>query len=210
MRLPVDVPLGPNVLADRSLQGSGRSARGSVSNGRCAAGKIWGILSHAVPVLKDVTMAGGTLVWIDSREAVIVRWQDDQAQVERVGSDVPAHHRATGHVRHDPSIRHGGGGGSQTAGEPNRLEHLARFVGQVAQRLPADEDLLILGPGTVREHLERSVRDADAHQRRSRVITCAASRRLTDGQLVARLRRFDGVEPRRRTVGERNRERDGG
>ena len=155
-------------------------------------------------------MAAGTLVWIDAREAIIVRWQDDQAHVERVGSDVPAHHRATGHVRHDPSVRHGGGGRSQTAGEPNRLEHLARFVEQVAQRLPADEDLLILGPGTVREHLERSVRDMDAHQGRSRAITCTASQPMTDRQLVARLRRFDGVEPRRRTVGERNRERDGG
>ena len=146
-------------------------------------------------------MAARTLVWIDAREAVIVRWHDDQAQVERVDSEVPAHHRATGHVRHDPGVRHGGGGPAQTAGEPHRLEHLARFVEQIAHRLPPDEDLLILGPGTVREHLERSVRDSDEHSERSRVVTCEASPRRTDRQLVARLRQFMGVEPRRRTVG---------
>jgi hypothetical protein len=146
-------------------------------------------------------MAVGTLVWIDAREAVIVRWHDDQAQVERVDSEVPAHHRATGHVRHDPGVRHGGGGPSQTAGEPHRLEHLARFVEQIAHRLPPDEDLLILGPGAVREHLERLVRDIDEHSERSRVVTCEASSRRTDRQLVARLRHLVGAEPRRRTVG---------
>lgn len=141
-----------------------------------------------------------TLVWIDAREAVIVRWQDDRARLERVESDVPAHHRATGHVRHDPAVRHGGGG-PQTAGEQHRLEHLARFVDQIANRLPPDEDLLILGPGTVHEHLERLVRDMDARHRRSRGISCEASSRRTDRQLIARLRHVAHVDPRRRTVG---------
>lgn len=95
-----------------------------------------------------------TLVWIDAREAVIVRWQHDRPRLERVESEVPAHHRATGHVRHDPGVRHGGGGPPQTAGEPHRLEHLDRFVEQIANRLPPGDDLLILGPGTVRERLE--------------------------------------------------------
>lgn len=142
-----------------------------------------------------------TLVWIDAREAVIVRWQDDQTRLERVDSEVPAHHRATGHVRHDPAVRHGGGGRPQTAGEPHRLEHLARFVEQIANRLTPDADLLILGPGTVRERLKRLVREMDEHAGRSRDIRCEASSRLTDHQLNARLRHFAGADPRRRTVG---------
>jgi hypothetical protein len=142
-----------------------------------------------------------TLVWIDAREAVIVRWQDDDAQLERLDSEVPAHHRSTGHVRHDPGIRHGGGGAAQTAGEPHRLEHLERFVDEIADRLTPDEDLLIIGPGTVRERLERHVRALDEHQRRSRIITCQPSAPLTDRQLIARYRVFAGLAPRRRTVG---------
>jgi hypothetical protein len=142
-----------------------------------------------------------TLVWIDAREAVIVRTQGDRARLERVESEVPAHHRATGHVRHDPAVRHGGGGSPQTAGEPHRLEHLKRFVAEIANRLPPGDDLLILGPGTVRERLTRQLSERDGRHGAIRDIACEASPPLTDRQLIARLRRFAGVEPRRYTVG---------
>jgi hypothetical protein len=142
-----------------------------------------------------------TLVWIDAREAVIVRWQDDEAQLERIDSEVPAHHLSTGHVRHDPAVRHGGGGPPQTAGEPHRLEHLERFVEGIADRLTPDDDVLILGPGTVRERLEHRVREMDEHHQRSRIVRCQPSSRLTDRQLIARLRAFGGLAPRRQTVG---------
>jgi hypothetical protein len=132
---------------------------------------------------------------------VIVRWQDDDAKLERIESEVPAHHRATGHVRHDPGVRHGGGGPPQTAGEPHRLEHLERFVELIADRLTPDDDVLILGPGTVRERLEHHVRATDERQGRSRVVSCQPSPQLTDRQLIARLRDFAGLAPRRRTVG---------
>ena len=142
------------------------------------------------------------LVWIDAREAIVVRWQDGTPRVEHIDSEVPVHHRATGHVRHDPAIRHGGGGGQQqTAGEPHRLEHLSRFVKQVASRLAAEDELVILGPGTVREHLKRHVHEIDESHHQSRSISCEASPKLTDRQLIARLRHIVGADPRRRTVG---------
>ena len=146
-------------------------------------------------------MRRSCVVWIDAREAVVIRWHDGQPIVNRLTSDVPAHRRATGHVRHDPAVRHGGGGSRQTAGDPHRLEHLQRFIERVADRLAKDDDLLILGPGTVREHLERFVADADVQHLRSRAVRSEASPRLTDHQLIARLRRLAGAEPARRTVG---------
>jgi hypothetical protein len=151
--------------------------------------------------MDDEASRPSTLVWIDSRQAIIVRWLDGEARLERLESEVPAHHRATGHIRHDPAIRHGGGDVLQTAGEPHRLQHLKRFVVEVANRLPPRGDLLILGPGTVHERLERHVADSDAHHRRDREIASEASPPLTDRQLVARLRAFAGAETRRRTVG---------
>jgi hypothetical protein len=156
--------------------------------------------SASLTTVGDVTRSR-TLVWLDAREAVIVRWQHDRAHLERVDSEVPAHRRSTGHVRHDPMVRHGGGGGSQTAGEPHRLEHLGQFVEDVASRLAPDDDLLILGPGTVHERLERYVRELDEHLGRHRDISCEASPPLTDRQLVARLRHVAGADPQRRTVG---------
>ena len=142
-----------------------------------------------------------TLIWIDSREAIVAHMADDGPVVERVKSDVPAHHRSTGHVRHDTNVRHGGGGPAQTAEEPRRLEHLDRFFELVSLRLSADDDLVVIGPGTVREHLEQRIRDDDVHHRRARTITCEPSERLTDRQLVARLRSLAGTELRRTTVG---------
>ncbi len=112
-----------------------------------------------------------TIVWIDARQAVIVHWQDAQARIVRIESDVPAHHRATGHVRHDASVRPGGGV-PKAAGEPHRLEHLAQFIDEVAGRLPDGDDLVILGPGTVRERLERDVTDGDRRHGRERLVTC--------------------------------------
>ena len=142
-----------------------------------------------------------TLVWIDAKGAIIVRLQGDRARTERVASEVPPHHRATGHVRHEPAIRHGGGGNPQTAGEPHRLEHLKRFVVDVANRLSQEDDLVILGPGTVHERLVRHLAESDGDHGPHRRMAGEVSPRLTDGQLVARLRRFAGVEPRRYTVG---------
>jgi hypothetical protein len=142
-----------------------------------------------------------TLVWIDAREAVIVRTQGDRGRIERVESGVPAHRRATGHIRHDPGIRHGGGGSPQTAGEPHRIEHLNRFVADIANRLAADDNLLVIGPGTVHERLARQLSEGDEHHANHRDISCQTSPPLTDRQLIALVRRFAGVEPRRRSVG---------
>ena len=157
------------------------------------------------PTMDDVRKRPSTLVWIDSREAIIVRWLDGEVRLVRVESDVPAHHRATGHVRHDPTVRHGGGGISQTAGEPHRIEHLNRFVGQVAKRLQPGDDVLILGSGTVHERLERQLGQSGSHHGRHRRVACEASPRLTDrpsspGSVRSPERRRGGA-PSERTAG---------
>jgi hypothetical protein len=127
-----------------------------------------------------------TLVWIDSRQALIVRWQAEGGTVDRLESDVPPHHRSTGELRPDPAV------------ETQRLEHLARFVAQVAQLLPADADVLVLGPGTVRTHLERHVHAADHGHDRPRTVVSEAAAAMTERQLLARLRAEIGAAPPRR------------
>jgi hypothetical protein len=150
---------------------------------------------------RDPEAAAWTVVWIDSQEAILARWHEGSPTVEHLKSDVPVHRRATGHVRHDPNVRHGGGGPGQSAADTRRLEHLARFLDQVAGRLPDSENLAILGPGTVAEHLEQLVRAADTHHRRDRTVSREPAGRQTDRQLIARLRRLVGAVPARRTVG---------
>jgi hypothetical protein len=148
-------------------------------------------------------MRSRCLVWIDTDEAVIVHWQADRAHIVRIDSQVPAHHRSTGHVRHDPMVRHGGGR-AQNADERRREERIEQFLDAVIARLEPAEDVLILGPGTVREHLERRLREMDRAQTTGRLVASEPSQRRTERQLVARLRHDIGDEPRRRGVDGRH------
>jgi hypothetical protein len=145
-----------------------------------------------------IAEAATTLVWIDSEEAIIVRWAD-RATVERVRSDVPGRHRSTGHVRVDPSIRHGGGAGPEAA-ERARRARLAAFIHDVAGHLPPDGDVLVVGPGMVRERLERDLRADDRRLGRHRHVHAAPAERLTEEELVARVRELAGEAPKRRGI----------
>lgn len=137
-----------------------------------------------------MTAGSVTLAWIDSRQAYVVRWHDGEALVSHLESDVPAHRAESGFTPQDEV-------------EGRRLEHLARFVAQVAARLPADDDLLLIGPGTVREHLANEIGHRDAQAHRTRRVACRAARPLTVPQLVALLRHEIGDEPPRKPIRRR-------
>ncbi len=144
------------------------------------------------------TEAATTLVWIDSEEAIIVRWAD-RATVERIRSDVPGRHRSSGHVRFDPSVRHGGG--EADAAERARREHLRAFLEEVAGHVPDADDVTVVGPGMLRERLERNLRADDRRLGRRRHVHSAAAERLTEQELVADVRELAGDAPRRLGVG---------
>lgn len=152
--------------------------------------------------LAATTGPGQTLVWVDSESATVVHWRNEEPIIEHLESDVPAHHRSTGHVRHNPSIRHGGGGGvPQTADEAHRHEHLERFLETVSQAIPELDDVEIIGPAETHEKLAALVREQDRRHSRSRLVDSAAATRMTEPQLIARIRAFAGEAPRRRKVG---------
>lgn len=143
------------------------------------------------------------LVWIDAEEAVLVRW-DGEPHVGRLRSDVPGRREATGHVRHDPTVRHGGGGAAQDKIERDRDGHLRAFVGAVAAGIDPGEDVEIVGPGTVRTDLARLIVNEDRRHGRERSVIVEAARPMSERQLVARLRERIGdpamrVHPRRTT-----------
>lgn len=140
--------------------------------------------------------AATTLVWIDSEEAVIVRWAD-RATVERIRSDVPGQHRATGHAHIDPMVRHGGGGAAADAAERARRDHLRAFLADVAGHVPDADDVAVVGPGQVRERLERNLRAEDRRHGRPRHVHSAAAERLTEQELVAHVRALAGDAPHR-------------
>ncbi len=143
-----------------------------------------------------------TVVWVDGMHAIVARWAGGPI-VDHLESDVPSHHRSTGHVRHDPAVRHGGGGAVSDQIERDRLRHRAAHLRRVARLIPATGDVMLLGPGQARIELERALSAADRRHGRPRVVGSQASGRLTDRELVARLREAVGEAPVRRTVGRR-------
>lgn len=137
-----------------------------------------------------------TLVWIDSDEALIVRWEG-AARIERMVSEVPPRHRSTGHIRHDPAVRHGGGGVPEDRIARERLDRLRTFLQQVATHVPPGDDVRIVGPGDVRLRLGRLLRDEDRRCARHRTVDTRAAGPLTERQLVAHVREIAGDPPPR-------------
>lgn len=133
-----------------------------------------------------------TLVWIDAKRALIVRW-DGSAKVTRIESEVPRHRRLGGHVSHDPKLRTIG----SPPPDPHRLEHLRQYLRQVADRLQPTDAVDVIGPGTVHEHLADLLIHENRHHGRSRVVVAASAGRLSEPQLIARVRTAAGDQPRR-------------
>lgn len=148
----------------------------------------------ADPIAASRTAA--TLVWIDTEEAIIVRWTD-RAAVEHLRSEIPGRHRATGHVRVDPTVRHGPGGVAQGRLDRTRHARLRRFLAEVRSHVPGSDDVMVVGPGLVRSHLERTLRAEDRQQHRDRQVRSAPSERRSEQELVAHVRELAGMAARR-------------
>lgn len=138
-----------------------------------------------------------TLVWIDAQEALLLRWQSG-AEVTRLTSEVPPRRRAVSGERRDPTVRAGGGGVADDQVERHRRAHLERFVRDVAALVPPDDRAVILGPGAVKERLAGELTAEDRRHGRDRPVTVEPAGRMTEPQLVARLRELEGVPPPRR------------
>jgi hypothetical protein len=145
----------------------------------------------------QATERATTLVWIDSEEAIIVRWAD-RASVDRVRSEVPGRHRTNGNGPVGAPGRHGEGGAD--AQERARREELGRFVDEVAARVPPGDDVTVVGPGILRGRLERALRADDRRHGRRRLVHSAAAERLTEEELVAHVRALAGDEAPRVSV----------
>jgi hypothetical protein len=128
-----------------------------------------------------------TGVWISTRSATVLRWSPELTVRHRIDSTVPGRHRSTGRP---PTERH-------PAGEGHRDEHMRTFFSEVAEALPVDDDLLLVGDGEVVEHFAEQVRADDFSHARKRRIEIEKSGRLTEHELLARIRAFAGSPAKR-------------
>lgn len=136
------------------------------------------------------------VVWIDASGAVLVRW-DGSARIDRLTSEIPARHAGTGHIRHDPRVRHGGGGPTEDGLARLRDERIREFLSLVESGIAPDEHVRILGPGELRDELARRLGAEDVRHGRDRLVTAEAASPLTERQLVALARAGAGDPPPR-------------
>jgi hypothetical protein len=137
-----------------------------------------------------------TLVWIDGDHAIVARW-DGEATIRKIRAGIPPRHRSTGHVHRDPTVRHGGGGPVEDRLERARAERERAFLARVEQAIPGTDELLIVGPGVIHEHLAHRLREHDRQHRRTRDVRSERADHMTEHQIVARLRAEVGAEPKR-------------
>ena len=128
-----------------------------------------------------------TCVRISANSATVLRWSPELTVRHRIGSTVPGRHRSTGRP---PTEEHPGG-------EGHRDEHMRTFLDQVAQAVPVDDDLLLIGDGEVVEHFADHIRTDDVNHGRERRIQVEKSGPITERQLLARIRTFAGSPAKR-------------
>jgi hypothetical protein len=133
-----------------------------------------------------------SLVWIDSREAVIVRAEAAMPVLTRLASDVPGRHRSTGHRRVKVFAGHGARGPEAGHPDDERLEHRRAFLAEVAHELPLPDRVVVLGPGPVRDHLAGQLHDDPARLAAGGTVEVQPSAPQTDRQLLARFRELAG------------------
>ncbi len=143
----------------------------------------------------QATDGATTLVWIDSEEAIIVRWAD-RATVERVRSDLHAHPggHGNGHGHGPQGLAGRHDAGQRDVAQRARQGDLRLFVDDVAARVPGSDAVTVVGPGVLRARLERMLRADDRRHGRHRLIHSAAADRLSEQELVARVRELAGEQ----------------
>lgn len=141
------------------------------------------------------------LVWMDTREAMIARWQG-QPTVERLESGVPPKRKAVGSVRRGPARPSGGGRVPGHGTEARHLGLLRGYLADLADRM-ADLDVVdVAGRGMAYEQFANLLRRLASRRAMDvEVTTRRMSKRPTEPQLVARLREMVGEQLPRQTVG---------
>ena len=144
---------------------------------------------------------GVGLVWIGANRAVVARWSGEPT-LEHLDSAVSPKRRGVGSVRRGPA-RPSGGGRVAGHGTENRHEQeLRQFLADLVGRLGDLDAVEVVGRAQHHERLADLLRRlADRRNADTVVTTRTLSRRPSDKQLEARLRKLVGADLPRRNIG---------
>jgi hypothetical protein len=127
-------------------------------------------------------MSNNVGIWIDHKKAIIVSASAEGVSTKTVESDVGAHPRFGGQQD----------GGGEKKYEERHAQRLERYYDEVIDQLGELDGLLILGPGEAKTELEARLNRS--HASADRVIAVEATDKLTDPQLVAKVKAHFGID----------------
>lgn len=141
-------------------------------------------------------MAGKSGVWIDHRRAVVVELDGDDARTAVILSNVEKHPERGG-----DSPMKGRYEARQVPADDRRQRALTgelnTFYDAVIARLRRHDQLLLLGPGEAKEELHKRIGKVNPD---TQVLSVQTEDKMTDPQVVARVRSFFGeAAPRKQT-----------
>ncbi len=149
----------------------------------------------------EAEVQGIGIVWVDSRGAIVGRWEGEPA-FEEIESGAPPKRRAVGSVRRGPARPFGGGRVPGSGTERQHVEEMRRFFAAVAERVADLDAVEVGGRGPAHERfaavLDKLSEGGDGELE---VTVRPLARRPSRAQMAARLRKLVGQPLPRRTKG---------
>ncbi len=136
-----------------------------------------------------------TGLWIDHKEALFVFIEGESARVHRLESGAESHFRPSGGWKAGGTSVAQSVSNEQTADESRKHQYHA-FYKKVIAELADSDAIAIFGPGEAKIELSSEIgKSGTLHER---VVALEPSDRLTQNQIVAKVKSFFAEHPRRK------------
>ncbi|HEX2996492.1 MAG TPA: hypothetical protein VHP14_16820 [Anaerolineales bacterium] len=125
-------------------------------------------------------------LWIDHKQAVIVTLVDQVEETKRISSDIEKQVRYSGasHGSHDDTTE------IRRDRQDRRFDdYLGKYYDEVITYLRNADSILIFGPGEAKGELQKQLEGQALNERIANIETTDS---MTDGQIVAKVRKYFG------------------
>jgi hypothetical protein len=126
-------------------------------------------------------------IWIDHKEAILVWIEGGQTTVERIESNAESHFRPSGGWKAAGTSVAQSVSKEQKADE-RRKHQLHNFYQMVIKKLGKAENIFIVGPSEAKLELAKEIEKIKGQH--DRIAAVETSDRLTENQIVAKVRSF--------------------
>ena len=137
-------------------------------------------------------------IWIDHKEAILVSIEGDQTTVEHIESHAESHFRPSGGWKSAGTSVAQSVSKEQKADE-RRKHQFHNFCKTVIKKAAEAESIFIFGPGEAKLQLAKEIDKIKGQK--ERIAAVEAADRLTENQIVAKVKSFFGVRESALTTG---------